>query len=147
MKKKRKKKTTDAVTILHHRYIKGDHGRLAAIAEEKVKLSIAEQIYSLRLQNGLTQKELADIMETTQSVISRIENTDYESERLDTLQKLATALHCRLEVRFVSETQTTSTTGNEVEDVPQNYIWFDGSRFDEGYHWRECENYKFQRCG
>jgi ribosome-binding protein aMBF1 (putative translation factor) len=100
---KKQKRTTDAVTILHQRYIKGDPERLAAIAEEKVKLSIAEQIYSLRQQNGLTQKELGEIIGTTQSVISRLESTDYENERLDTLQRLAAALHCHLELRFVPE--------------------------------------------
>jgi len=147
MNAKRKKKTTDAITILHHRYVKGDPKLLAAIAEEKVKLSIAEQIYSLRHQNGFTQKGLADIIGTTQSVISRLESTDYERERLDTLQKVATALHCRLEVRFVSETQTTSTTGNKAEVVSQSYTWFEGGRPDESYRWNLCEyeDYEFQQ--
>jgi transcriptional regulator with XRE-family HTH domain len=149
MNKRRKNKTTDAVTILHHRYIKGDQGRLAAIAEEKVKLSIAEQIYALRQERGLTQEKLADMMGTTQSVISRLENTDYESERLDTLQKLAAALNCRLEVRFISETQTASTTGSKLEDVPHNITWFDGSRSDESYRlelYDESGNLRFQQC-
>ncbi len=101
--RKNQKKTTDAVTLLYDRYIKGDPEKLAAIEAEREKIKIAEQVYALRTERGLTQRQLAELIGTTQSVISRIENTDYESERLDTLQKLAAALHCHLEVRFVSE--------------------------------------------
>ena len=89
----KRKKTSDALTILHDRYIKGDVDRLAAIEAEREKIKIAEQVYALRKQRDLTQKQLAEIMGTTQSVISRLENTDYESERIDTLQKLAAAFN------------------------------------------------------
>lgn len=97
------KKTKDAITILHKRYVKGNPARLAAIAEKKQKIQIAEQICHLRKKAKLTQKDLAEMIGTTQSVISRLENTDYNCERIDTLQKLAAALHCRLEVTFVPE--------------------------------------------
>ena len=145
----KKKKTTDAVAILEKLFIKGDPARLAAIEAEREKIKIAEQVYALRTEQGLTQQQLADIMGTTQSVISRIESTDYESERLDTLQKLATALHCRLEVRFVSEAESTSMTGDKFEDASNNCIWFEGYRFGESCSWdlQEHDNYKFQRFG
>lgn len=97
------KKTTDAVAILHKLFIKGDPEKLAAIEAEHEKIKIAQQVYALRKARGLTQKQLAELVGTTQSVISRLESTDYESQRLDTLQKLAGALHCHLEVRFVPE--------------------------------------------
>ncbi|MDH4203308.1 MAG: helix-turn-helix domain-containing protein [Phycisphaerae bacterium] len=105
---KKQKKTTDAVTLLHRRYIKGDPARLASIEAEREKIKIAEQVYAMRKERGLTQQQLADLMGTTQSVISRLESTDYESERIDTLQKLAAALHCHLELRFVPEEKMTS---------------------------------------
>lgn len=98
---KKTKKATDAVKILHGRYVIKDAGRLASIEAEKNKLNIAAQIHSLRQRSGLTQKQLAAMMGTTQSVISRIENANYASERIDTLQKLAAALNCHLELRFV----------------------------------------------
>jgi DNA-binding Xre family transcriptional regulator len=104
----KKKKTTDAVKILHQLFIKGDPERLAAIEAEREKIKIAEQVYALRTERGLTQQQLAELMGTTQSVISRLESTDYESERIDTLQKLAAALHCHLELRFVPEEKMTS---------------------------------------
>ena len=126
---KKRKRTTDAVTILHHRYIKGDPERLAAIEAEREKIKIAEQVYALRIERGLTQQQLADIMGTTQSVISRIESTDYESERIETLQKLAVALKCDLDVRFVPETQLPSTIkhdANETSQTSEGRTWFEG---------------------
>jgi len=148
----KRKKTRDALTILHNRYIKGDAGRLAAIAEEKAKLSIATQIYSLRQQNGLTQKELADRIGTTQSVISRLENTDYESERIETLQKLAAALHCHLELRFIPEEKLSSITQDRDEgtfQVSEEQCAWNKSSSDEtcNWDWRECYGYELQRCG
>jgi ribosome-binding protein aMBF1 (putative translation factor) len=102
---KKTKKTNDGATILHNRYIKGDKDRLAALEAEREKIKIAEQVYALRQQMGLTQKQLADLIGTTQSVISRLESTDYENERIETLQKLASALHCTLEVKFVPKSE------------------------------------------
>ena len=58
-------------------------------------------IYELRMEAGLTQKELAKRVGTTQSVISRIEDADYEGHSLTMLQRIAAALQQRLEVRFV----------------------------------------------
>lgn len=116
---RKRKKTSDALTILRDRYIKGDPNRLAAIEAERAKIKIAEQVYALRKQRGLTQKQLAEVMGTTQSVISRLEDTDYESERIDTLQKLAAALQCHLEVRFVPKETLTLTQQAEDQEVFQ----------------------------
>ena len=138
----KRKKTSDALTILHNRYIKGDADRLAAIEAEREKIKIAEQVYALRKQRDLTQKQLAEIMGTTQSVISRLENTDYESERIDTLQKLAAALQCHLEVHFVPREKLTLTKQGDDQEVfqgPENgCIWFEDyiSAGDCNWDWR-----------
>lgn len=42
-------------------------------------------------------------MGTTQSVISRLEDADYEGHSLAMLQRIAEALHVRLELRFVPD--------------------------------------------
>ncbi|MBL7215844.1 MAG: helix-turn-helix transcriptional regulator [Phycisphaerae bacterium] len=124
----KKKKTTDAVAILEKLFIKGDPERLAAIEAEREKIRIAEQVYALRKERGLTQKQLAEIIGTTQSVISRLESTDYESERIETLQKLAAALNCRLEVQFVPKEELTLTKQGEDQEAFQSSengcIWF-----------------------
>jgi DNA-binding Xre family transcriptional regulator len=98
---KRKKTTTDAVKILHNRYFKGDPKRLASLESEREKAAIAAQIYDLRTKAGLTQKQLADLVGTTQSVISRLEDADYRGHTLSLLERIASALHCRVEVRLL----------------------------------------------
>jgi len=44
---------------------------------------------------------LAELVGTTQSVIARLEDADYEGHSLSMLQRIATAVNKRLEVRFV----------------------------------------------
>jgi DNA-binding XRE family transcriptional regulator len=100
---KKTRGTTDAVEILHRLFIKDDPERLAALEEEREKLQIAGQIYELRTQASLSQAELAKLVGTTQSVISRLEDADYEGHSLNMLRRIARALNCRLEVHFVPE--------------------------------------------
>jgi predicted transcriptional regulator len=99
----KKKATTDAVQILHKRYIRGNKKRQASLDRERQNLGIAEQVYELRMQAGLTQKELAQLVGTTQSVISRLEDADYNGHSLAMLNKIATAMHKKVQVRFVPE--------------------------------------------
>ena len=100
-----KKKTTTpkAVKILHNRYIKDDPKRLESLKEEREKAYIAGQIYDLRTQAGLSQAQLAKLVGTTQSVISRLEDADYSGHSFNMLRRIASALHCRVEVRLVPE--------------------------------------------
>ena len=53
-------------------------------------------IYDLRTEAGLTQAQLAELVGTTQSAISRLEDTDYEGHSLSMLRKIARALGRRL---------------------------------------------------
>lgn len=99
----RKKTTTDAVEILHKSFIKGDPDRLASIREEHEKLDIAGQVHELRTEAHLSQTQLAKLVGTTQSVISRLEDADYDRHSLNMLRRIAAALHCRVEVRLVPE--------------------------------------------
>jgi DNA-binding Xre family transcriptional regulator len=98
-----KKRTTDAVKILHGRYVKGSDKRSAAIRIEREKAHIAMQISRLRDKAGLTQKQLADLVGTTQSVISRLESTEYSGHSMSMLEKIASALRCEVRVNFVPE--------------------------------------------
>jgi transcriptional regulator with XRE-family HTH domain len=99
----RKKKTTRAVEILQNRYIGDDAERQASLREERVNAEVARTIYELREESGLTQKELADLIGTTQSVISRLEDDDYESHSLSMLNKIAKALNHRVNVMLISK--------------------------------------------
>ncbi len=101
MAKKKRKPTSDAVEILHRRYYEAHPERLASLDEERANLDIACKIYDLRDKAGLTQKELAKLVGTTPSVISRLEDADYEGHSLSMLQRIAAALDKRVEIRFV----------------------------------------------
>jgi len=98
---KRIKKTADAVKILHQRYIGNNREREESLQRERENIGIAEQVYNLRTQANLSQKELADLVGTTQSAISRLEDADYDGHSLTMLRKIATALNQHVEVRFV----------------------------------------------
>ena len=98
----KKKTITDAVEILHKRYVKGDLRR-GALEKEREALDIAEQIYTLRMQAGLSQRQLARLVGTQQSVISRLEDADYDGQSLRMLRRIASALHCRVQVRLVPD--------------------------------------------
>jgi len=101
---KRKRATTDAVKILHKRYIKSSKKRLESLERERENLNIAEQIYNLRTHARLSQKELADLVGTTQSVISRLEDADYNGHSLAMLRRIGAALRHRVQLRFIPET-------------------------------------------
>lgn len=98
---KKTRKTTDAVKILHQRYVKNSKKRIKSLERERENIGIAEQVYSLRTQAKLSQKELADLVGTTQSAISRLEDADYDGHSLSMLRKIAAALNQRVQVRFV----------------------------------------------
>ena len=100
---KKKRTTTDAVKILHKRYIKGDPKRLKSLKIEREKANVAEQIYKLRTQAGLTQQQLAKRIGTTQSVISRLEDADYNGHSLQMLERIARALGYKIEIRLLPE--------------------------------------------
>jgi ribosome-binding protein aMBF1 (putative translation factor) len=63
-------------------------------------LALGQLIYDLRTGAGISQRELAARMGTTQSVISRLEEGGGARNRLDTLGRVATALGRHLVVSF-----------------------------------------------
>jgi DNA-binding XRE family transcriptional regulator len=98
---KSKHRTTDAVEILHRRFIAGNAERLAELEQVRADDAVARKIYGLRTQAGLTQRQLAKMIGTTASVICRLEDADYEGHSLAMLNRIAAALHQRVEIRFV----------------------------------------------
>ncbi len=61
-------------------------------AEVEHDLALGQLIYDLRTGAGLSQRELAERMGTTQSVISRLEEGGGAKNRIDTLARVAEAL-------------------------------------------------------
>ena len=97
----RNKKTTNAVNILHHRYIKEQPERETSLQDERISAQVAQIIYDLRKNAGLSQKQLAELIGTTQSVISRLEDSDYEGHSLSMLDKIARALNKQVKINVV----------------------------------------------
>jgi len=64
---------------------------------------VAQMIYDARTAAGLTQKQLAEAVGTTQSVVSQLEDAEYEGHSLTMLRRIATALHSKLQVRLIPE--------------------------------------------
>ena len=64
---------------------------------------VALQIAALRQQAGLSQRELARKLKTSQQQISRLESPDYEGHSLSQLRRVAKALHARVRVVFEAE--------------------------------------------
>ena len=99
------RKTSDALEILDQ--ITGDDPELRRMIEvETLNSKIAGMIYDVRHEAGMTQAELARLINTKQPVIARLEDADYEGHSLSMLQRIAAALGRRLEVSFVPGTGT-----------------------------------------
>ena len=94
------RKTIDALEIIE-RMIGDDDEMRAMIDEEEMNLEVACLIYAARERAGLTQKQLADLVGTSQPTIARLEDADYEGHSLTMLRRIATALGQALELRFV----------------------------------------------
>jgi ribosome-binding protein aMBF1 (putative translation factor) len=65
----------------------------------KVLYDIKHEIIRLRLEQGLSQKELAEKINTKQSAISRLESSDYNPS-IELLAKVANALGKELQISF-----------------------------------------------
>jgi len=96
-----KRKTDNAVKILKDRYVGDDPGRRASLGEERLSAQVARTIHRMRIEAGLTQKQLADLIGTTQSVISRLEDADYEGHSLTMVSRIARALERTVRVEVV----------------------------------------------
>jgi DNA-binding XRE family transcriptional regulator len=97
----KKRTTSDGVEVLHKRYYAGKPKRIAELEEARSEDELARKIHKLREQAGLTQERLAKLVGTTASVISRLEDSDYEGHSLSMLKRIAAAVDKRVEIRFV----------------------------------------------
>src|SRR5262245_60744102 len=95
-----------ALEHLYERYI-GDDPKQQAVYEEAVaNAQVARAIFDLRSSAKLTQSALAELVGTSPSVISRLEDANYEGHSLAMLRRIAAALDRRLEIRFLPRRQS-----------------------------------------
>jgi len=79
--------------LLRNPQVKDEYDNLAPIYE------IKEEIIRLRIEKGLTQKELADLIGSKQSAISRLESGNYNPS-VQFLIKLANVLDKECHIVF-----------------------------------------------
>ena len=72
-----------------------------AFESERHRLEVAYKISQLREKEHLSQKQLAEKLDTTQSVIARIESGQ-QNITTDNLQKIASIFKKRVKIEFVS---------------------------------------------
>lgn len=93
-------KTNDALEILG-KLSQDDPDLQEMVQVASVNAEVAQLIYAARTQAGLTQQDLADLINTQQPVIARLEDADYEGHSLSMLQRIAQALNRRVEIALV----------------------------------------------
>jgi len=101
------KKTKDALKLIA-RDVGRDPKLRRLIETERLNAHVAQLIYDARVKAKLTQKALAELAGTTQPVIARLEDADYEGHSLTMLRRIAEALNRRIEVRFVPKRRAAS---------------------------------------
>jgi DNA-binding XRE family transcriptional regulator len=98
---KTKKVTTDALEIMDREFYRGKPARITGLEKMRADDAVARKLYDLRTKAGLTQRKLAELVGTTASVICRLEDADYDGHSLAMVNRIAAALHRRVEIRFV----------------------------------------------
>ena len=97
--------TMDAMKIFE-RMTGNDPELRKMIADAGVRSQIAQMINDARSEAGISQKELAKLVGTTQSVIARLEGADYEGPSLSMLRRIATWLNQKVEIALVEKATT-----------------------------------------
>lgn len=69
---------------------------------------VALQIAALREQAGMSQKELAKRLKTSQQQVSRLESANYEGHSLSTLRRIADALNAEVQIVFLPRSCATA---------------------------------------
>ena len=75
---------------------------------------VALQLAALREKAGLSQKDLARKLRTSQQNISRLESTAYEGHTLSTLRRVAEALGATVRVTITPKDETAPPTFAET---------------------------------
>jgi DNA-binding XRE family transcriptional regulator len=90
-----------ALRFTYDRYVGNDPERRVAFEEALAGAEVARQIYELRTKARLTQTQLAKLVGTSTSAISRLEDADYNGHSLAVLRRVGAALNRRVKVTFV----------------------------------------------
>jgi len=110
-------RTRNALEILKRRAARDSELR-EGYEQEKINFKVAILIREEREKAGLSQTQLADLIGTTQSVISRLEDADYEGHSLNMLSRIVQALNRKLEITVLPCDPPYPLSKNEAQSLP-----------------------------
>ena len=100
MATKRKFKSA-AVQELYNELIAGDPSARGDFELDLINIHVAQLIHDMRTKAGLSQRELARKVGTSASAINRLESDEYKGHTIGMVQRIASALNRRIEIRAV----------------------------------------------
>ena len=112
---------SEGLQSLYDQFIGDDPAKVDAFEVAKSNAEVALSIYQLRTNAGMTPAALARIVGTTPSVISRLEDADYDGHSLSMLKRIAEALGRRVVIRFALLESAAKTTKAAVGHPPSRF--------------------------
>ena len=82
---------------------------------------VAIQLAALREKAGLSQKDLARKLRTSQQNISRLESTAYEGHSLSMLRRVAEVLGATVRVSIIPNEETGTPAAATLSETPVSY--------------------------
>lgn len=89
----KKKLSSDAYQWMYERYIKDDPEAQASLKEIKIQADLAGQIYGIRTRLHMTREELAEFSGLTAETIEDLEESDYDGDWDEAIEKVNTGFH------------------------------------------------------
>lgn len=71
--------------------------------------SLLHEMLLARNRSGLSQEDVAELMGTTKSAVSRLESMGKHAPSLTTLKKYAKAVGCHLEIKLIPDAEIKQT--------------------------------------
>jgi len=101
----------------------------------------AYQVARLRIMRGLTQKQLAKLVGTRQSSISRLESGDKQPS-LSFLRRIVNALGGQLKVRILSQEEAAAARQDFVPTANQSNIYSEKEPIEVS-NWPQTEKHRY----
>lgn len=112
---------------------------VAATQDAEAYASLVESLVVMRHRRGLTQQDVAQRMETTQSAVSDFESVGGDA-RYSTLQRYARAVDARLCSMVDHSTSGLAPTWRPAAEVPVSLVARPGDQRLTATPWTEIEN-------
>lgn len=103
--KKRQPLRNDALAVMTKMF-GAEPGWDEGVADATAAAEIAEEVFALRERHGLTQRELAALIGSSQSAVARMEDGEYRGHSMSVLRRMAAAVGEQVSFRFVAPSRS-----------------------------------------